>query len=155
MGKFVLGIGNTLLRDEGIGCHVANALAEIPLPDVQIIDAGTCPDVWQFIEDTDKLIIVDAVKGGGMPGQIYRFHPEDVTLEQKPLLSMHDIGLVDNLILMQLRQNIGETVIIGVEPKDINWGLELSAELQGKMSQIIDTVLSELNNTNPKGEMKC
>ena len=150
MGKFVLGIGNTLLRDEGIGCHVANALAEIPLPDVQIIDAGTCPDVWQFIEDTDKLIIVDAVKGGGMPGQIYRFHPEDVTLEQKPLLSMHDIGLVDNLILMQLRQNIGETVIIGVEPKDINWGLELSAELQGKMSQIIDTVLSELNNTNPK-----
>ncbi|MCK5181195.1 MAG: HyaD/HybD family hydrogenase maturation endopeptidase [Dehalococcoidia bacterium] len=155
MGKFVLGIGNTLLRDEGIGCHVANALAEIPLPDVEIIDAGTCPDVWQFIEDTDKLIIVDAVKGGGMPGQIYRFHPEDVTLEQKPLLSMHDIGLVDNLILMQLRQNIGETVIIGVEPKDINWGLELSAELQGKMSQIIDTVLSELNNTNPKGEMKC
>ncbi|MEE8620362.1 MAG: HyaD/HybD family hydrogenase maturation endopeptidase [Dehalococcoidia bacterium] len=155
MGKFVLGIGNTLLRDEGIGCHVANALAEIPLPDVEIIDAGTCPDVWQFIEDTDKLIIVDAVKGGGMPGQIYRFHPEDVTLEQKPLLSMHDIGLVDNLILMQLRQNIGETVIIGVEPKDINWGLELSAELQGKMSQIIDTVLSELNNANPKGEMKC
>ncbi|MCK5123812.1 MAG: HyaD/HybD family hydrogenase maturation endopeptidase [Dehalococcoidia bacterium] len=155
MGKFVLGIGNTLLRDEGIGCHVANALAEIPLPDVEIIDAGTCPDVWQFIEDTDKLIIVDAVKGGGMPGQIYRFHPEDVTLEQKPLLSMHDIGLVDNLVLMQLRQNIGETVIIGVEPKDINWGLELSAELQGKMSQIIDTVLSELNNTNPKGEMKC
>ena len=155
MGKFVLGIGNTLLRDEGIGCHVANALAEIPLPDVEIIDAGTCPDVWQFIEDTDKLIIVDAVKGGGMPGQIYRFHPEDVTLEQKALLSMHDIGLVDNLILMQLRQNIGETVIIGVEPKDINWGLELSAELQGKMSQIIDTVLSELNNTNPKGEMKC
>ena len=155
MGKFVLGIGNTLLRDEGIGCHVANALAEIPLPDVEIIDAGTCPDVWQFIEDTDKLIIVDAVKGGGMPGQIYRFHPEDVTLEQKPLLSMHDIGLVDNLVLMQLRQNIGETVIIGVEPKDINWGLELSAELQGKVSQIIDTVLSELNNTNPKGEMKC
>ncbi len=155
MGKFVLGIGNTLLRDEGIGCHVANALAEIPLPDVEIIDAGTCPDVWQFIEDTDKLIIVDAVKGGGMPGQIYRFHPEDVTLEQRPLLSMHDIGLVDNLILMQLRQNIGETVIIGVEPKDINWGLELSAELQGKMSQIIDTVLSELNNANPKGEMKC
>jgi len=155
MRKFVLGIGNALLRDEGIGCHVAHALAEIPLPDIKITDGGTCPDVWQFIEDTDKLIIVDAVKGGGMPGQIYRFHLEDITLEQKPLLSMHDIGLVDNLILMQLRQNIGETVIIGVEPKDINWGLELSPELQGKMSQIIDTVLSELNNTNPKGEMKC
>jgi hydrogenase maturation protease len=155
MGKFVLGIGNALLRDEGIGCHVANALAEISLPDVEIIDGGTCPDVWQFIEDTDKLVIVDAVKGGGMPGQIYRFHLENITLKQKPLLSMHDMGLVDNLVLMGLWRNIGETVIIGVEPKDISWGLELSPELQGKMSQIIDTVLSELNNANPKGEMKC
>ncbi len=155
MSKFVLGIGNTLLRDEGIGCHVTNALAEIPLPDVKIIDGGTCPDIWQFIEDTDKLVIIDAVKGGGMPGQVYRFHLQDITLEQKPLLSMHDMGLVDNLKLMQLWHNIGETVIIGVEPKDINWGLELSPELQDKMSQIIDTVLSELNNINPKGEMKC
>jgi hydrogenase maturation protease len=155
MGKFVLGIGNALLRDEGIGCHVTNALAEISLPDVEIIDGGTCPDVWQFIENTDKLVIVDAVKGGGMPGQIYRFHLENITLEQKPLLSMHDMGLVDNLVLMGLWRNIGETVIIGVEPKDISWGLELSPELQGKMSQIIDTVLSELNNANPKGEMKC
>lgn len=155
MGKFVLGIGNTLLRDEGIGCHVTNTLAEIPLADVEIIDAGTCPDVWQFIEDTDKLIVVDAVKGGGMPGQIYRFHLEDITLEQKPFLSMHDMSLVDNLMLMQLWHNIGETVIIGVEPKDIDWGLELSPELQGKMSQIIDTILSELNNANPKGEVKC
>jgi len=155
MGKLVLGIGNTLLRDEGIGCHVANTLAEIPLPDVQAIDAGTCPDVWTFIDDADKLIIVDAVKGGGMPGQIYRFHLEDITLEQKPLLSMHDMSLVDNLMQMQLWHNIGETVIIGVEPKDISWGSELSPELRGRMSQIIDTVLSELNNKNPKGEMKC
>jgi len=63
--------------------------------------------------------------------------------------------LVDNLKLMQLWHNIGETVIIGVEPKDTNLGLELSLELQDKMPQIIDTVLSELNNANPKGEMKC
>ena len=155
MAKLVLGIGNTLLRDEGIGCHVANTLAEIPLPDVEIIDAGTYPDIWQFVEDTDKLVIVDAIKGGGMPGQIYRFHLEDITLEQKPLLSMHDMGLAHNLMLMQLWHDIGETVIIGIEPKDIDWGLDLSPELQGKMSKIIDTVLLELNNTNPKGEMKC
>ena len=155
MGKFVLGIGNALLRDEGIGCHVAHALAEIPLPDTKIIDGGTCPDVLQFVEDADKLVIVDAVKGGGTPGQIYRFHLEDITLEQKPFLSLHDVGLVDNLMLMQLWHNISEAIIIGVEPKEINWGLELSPELQGKMPQIIDTILSELNTSaNPsiKGE---
>jgi hydrogenase maturation protease len=155
MGKFVLGIGNVLLKDEGVGCHVAHALEEIPLLDVKIIDGGTCPDVLQFLEDTDKLIIVDAVKGGGTPGQIYRFHLEDITLEQKPFLSLHDVGLVDNLMLMQLWHNISEAIIIGVEPKEINWGLELSPELQNKMPQIMDAILSELNNTNPKGEMKC
>ncbi len=155
MGKFVLGIGNVLLRDEGIGCHVAHALEEIPLSDVKIIDGGTCPDLLQFLEDTDKLIIVDAVKGGGPPGQIYRFHLEDITLEQKPFLSLHDVGLVDNLMLMKFWHSVDETVVIGVEPKQVDWGLELSPELQGKMPQIIDTILSELNtsaNLSLKGE---
>jgi len=147
MGKFVLGIGNVLLRDEGIGCHVVHALEGISLPDVKIIDGGTCPDVVQFLEDADKLIIVDAVKGGGMPGQIYRFHLEDITLEQKPFLSLHDVGLVDSLMLMQLWHKTGEAVIIGVEPRDINWGLELSPELQEKMPQIIDAILAELNTS--------
>ncbi|MGB6874012.1 MAG: HyaD/HybD family hydrogenase maturation endopeptidase [Dehalococcoidia bacterium] len=147
MGKFVLGIGNVLLRDEGIGCHVVHALEGISLPDVKIIDGGTCPDVVQFLEDADKLIIVDAVKGGGMPGQIYRFHLEDITLEQKPFLSLHDVGLVDSLMLMQLWHKTGEAVIIGVEPRDINWGLELSPELREKMPQIIDAILAELNTS--------
>jgi hydrogenase maturation protease len=155
MGKIVVGIGNALLRDEGVGCHVVHALEEIPLPDVEIIDGGTCPDVLQRLEGADKLIIVDAVKGGGMPGQIYRFHLEDITVEQKPFLSVHDMNLVDSLMLMQLWHNIGEAVIIGVEPREISWGLELSPELKEKMPQIVDAVLSELTNTNPKGEMKC
>jgi len=159
MGKFVVGIGNVLLRDEGIGCHVVHALEGISLPDVEIIDGGTCPDVLQLLEGADKLVIVDAVKGGGTPGQIYRFHLEDITLEQRPLLSLHDMGLVDSLMLMQLWHpdfiGTGEIVIIGVESREINWGLELSPELREKMPQIIDAILSELNNTNPKGEMKC
>jgi hydrogenase maturation protease len=153
MGECVLGIGNILLKDEGIGCHVVHALEGIPLPDVQIMDGGTAPDVVQLLEDADKLIIVDAVRGGGIPGQIYRFHLEDITLEQKPFLSLHDMGLVDNLMLMKLRHSVGETVIIGVEPREIEWGLELSPELQGKMPQIIDAILAELNYS--KGEGKC
>jgi len=154
MGKLVLGIGNVLLRDEGIGCHVAHALESQPvgtLPDVKIIDGGTCPDMLQLLEGTDKLVIVDAVKGGGPPGQIYRFQVEDITLEKKPFLSLHDVSLIDSLMLMQLwhpdKIGIHETVIIGVEPKEINWGLELSAELQEKMPQIVNIVLSELNTS--------
>jgi hydrogenase maturation protease len=155
MGKLVVGIGNTLLRDEGIGCHVVRALEGIPLPDVEIIDGGTCPDVLQLIEDADKLVIVDAVRGGGMPGQMYRFCPEDITLEPKPLLSLHDIGLVDSLKLMQLWRSVGETVIIGVEPGELGWGLELSPELEAKVPQIVEAVVNELKNANPEGVMKC
>jgi hydrogenase maturation protease len=147
MGKFVLGIGNALLRDEGIGCHVAHAVERMLLPDVQVIDGGTCPGVLHLVEDADKVVIVDAVDGGGTPGQIYRFHLEDITLEQKSFLSPHDVGLVDDLVLMQLWNNIGEAVIIGVEPGEISWGLELSPEIQGKMPQIIETVLSELGTS--------
>jgi len=155
MGKFVVGIGNVLLRDEGIGCHVAHALEMTPVPDVEVIDGGTCPDILQLIEGAEKLVIVDAVKGEGMPGQIYRFRPEDITLDQKGVVSLHDMSLVNGLQLMQLWHNTGDTVIIGVEPRELSWGLELSPELQEKMPQIIDAVLGELNNTNPKGEMKC
>jgi len=155
MGKIVVGIGNVLLRDEGIGCHVAHALESVPLPDAEVIDGGTCPDVLQLVADADKLVIVDAVRGGGLPGQIYRFRPEDIELEEKRVLSFHDISLIDSLKSAQLRHHVGETVIIGVEPRELSWGLELSPELQEKMPQIIDVVLDELNNTKPKGETKC
>jgi len=151
MRRFVLGMGNVLLRDEGIGCHAVHALEGIPLPDVTVIDGGTCPDILPLPGDADKLIIVDAVKGGGTPGQIYRFHPEDITLEERPCLSLHDVGLLDSLLLMQIRHpdriGVGEAVIIGVEPKEIDWGLELSPELREKMPQIIDAILSELNTS--------
>ena len=155
MGKFVVGIGNVLLRDEGIGCHVAHALEGIPLPDVEIIDGGTCPGALQLVDNADKLVIVDAVKGGGIPGQIYRFRLEDVALDPKRVLSLHDMSIVDSLKLAQLWQNIDETVIIGIEPRELTWGLELSPDLQQKMPQIIEAVLGELNNTNPEGETKC
>ena len=156
MSEFVLGIGNVLLRDEGIGCHVVRALEEIPLPGVEILDGGTCPDVLQLLEDADKLIVVDAVKGGGMPGQIYRFHLDDIALEQKPFLSLHDMGLVDSLMLTKLWHSIGETLIIGVEPKEIEWGLELSPELQEKVPHIVELILAEIANAaDRKGEAKC
>ena len=155
MGRLVVGVGNVLLKDEGIGCHVVHALREVDLSDVEIIDGGTSLDVLQLSEDADKLIVVDAVKGGGMPGQIYRFHIEDITLEQKPLLSLHDMSLIDSLKLMQFRHYIDEAVIIGVEPKDIDWGLELSPELQEKIPRVIDAILAELSNTNSEGEMRC
>ena len=144
MGTIILGIGNILLKDEGVGCHVAHALEKIPLPNTKVIDGGTSPNIL-FLEDAAKLIVVDAAKGGGVPGEVYRFRLDDIALEQKPFLSLHDIGLIDNLLLMRLLHNIGETIIIGVEPKEIEWSLELSPELQEKIPRIVETILAELS----------
>lgn len=144
METIILGIGNILLKDEGVGCHVAHALEKIPLPNTKVIDSGTSPNIL-FLEDAAKLIVVDAAKGGGVPGEVYRFRLDDIALEQKPFLSLHDIGLIDNLLLMRLLHNIGETIIIGVEPKEIEWGLELSPELQEKIPRIVETILAELS----------
>jgi hydrogenase maturation protease len=155
MAKYVVGIGNLLSSDEGVGCHVAQALQEMSLADVEVIDWGTCPDVLGLVEDADKLVIVDAARGGGTAGQIYRFHLEDITPEQKPLISVHDMSLVDSLMLVKAWREAGETVVIGVEPKELGRGLELSPEVRAKMPQIIDAVLFEVNNTSPKGEVKC
>ena len=155
MAKYVVGIGNLLSSDEGVGCHVAQALQEMSLADVEVIDGGTCPDALGLIEDADKLVIVDAARGGGTAGQIYRFHLEDITPEQKPLISVHDMSLVDSLMLVKAWREAGETVVIGVEPKELGRGLELSPEVRAKMPQIIDAVLFEVNNTSPKGEVKC
>ena len=75
----VLGIGNLLLGDEGVGVHLVQRLADrVDAACVNLIDGGTTPDILSLVDSTvDKLIIVDAAKGGGKHGDIYRLHPAE------------------------------------------------------------------------------
>ena len=144
----VLGMGNLLLKDEGIGVHIARALQATPSPgkvELEVIDGGTLPDAPLSFEEADKLIVVDAVQAGGEPGAIYRFRPEDIRLDNRILTSLHQISLLENLWLMErFRQKPKDVVIIGIEPEDMNWGLELSLKLQQRVPQIIKVVLAEI-----------
>jgi hydrogenase maturation protease len=142
----VIGVGNLLLRDEGIGIHVVQALQEMALPtDVQLIDGGTSPDLIAYTRAGDKMVIVDAARSGGAPGTVYRFLPADFAAERNVLASAHEIGVVENLTLMSLSGNQPrETIIIGVEPAEIDWGTELSPVLQSKLPDIIKAVLNEI-----------
>lgn len=142
----VVGVGNLLLKDEGIGIHAVKALQEINLPaDVRLIDGGTSPDLISYTQAGDKLIIIDAAKAGGAPGTIYRFHPEDLAAERQTLTSAHELGVPQNLKLMSLLGNEpGETIIIGIEPGEIGAGLELSPVLNQKMPEIVQVVLKEI-----------
>ncbi len=144
----ILGIGNLLLKDEGVGIHVLQALKDAPFPpdvELELIDGGTSPDVFYLLDGADKLIIIDAVLGGGDPGSVYRFRANDVVAEDKPILSLHQMGLLEGLKMMeQMASEPKEAVIIGVEPKEIGWGLELSSDMQQKISQIVEVVLEEI-----------
>ncbi len=139
-----MGIGNLLMKDEGVGVHVARALGRLPLPpDVEVVDGGTSLD--PFFLEVDKLIVVDAARGGGEAGAIYRFRPDDIAPESEAVLSLHQMGLMEGLKMAACAGAVPkDVVIIGVEPKEIDWGLELTPELQGKLPKVIEAVLGEI-----------
>ena len=146
----VLGIGNLLLKDEGIGVHLVQKLAgTVDSTKVDLIDAGTSPEFMSLLGgNIDKLIVVDAVKAGNEPGTIYRLSPDNLDLDSRPRFSLHDIGVLDNLKTMALLGRLPKsTVIIGVEPKTIEFGLDLSPEVEEKLPKIIDLVLKEIEET--------
>jgi hydrogenase maturation protease len=152
----VLGMGNELLKDEGVGVHVIRALQEMHLPDnVAVVDGGTLQDVPLSFEGVDKLIVVDAVRAGDRPGTIYRFRPEDIEEEGKTLSSLHQITLIENLWLMErFSQKPSEVIIIGIEPEDMSLELELSERLREQLPKIIEVVLGEIGTPAPKKEGK-
>jgi hydrogenase maturation protease len=154
----IVGVGNVLLKDEGIGVHVVRALQEMSLAspngEVEVIDGGTSPSAFDSAEGADKLIIVDAARGGGEPGTVYRFAPDGLSEEPKLLTSLHDLGLLDSLRMMESVGNPPrDTVIIGVEPAEVDWGLELTPTLRDKLPDVVRLVVEEqagLGSHGPK-----
>ena len=142
----VIGVGNLLLQDEGIGIHAIRSLQEMNLPpDVKLVDGGTSPDLIAYTRAGDKMIIIDSAKTGGEPGTIYKFKPEDLAGAKGNLASAHEMGVAENLNLMELTGNKPkETVIIGIEPAVIDWGTELSPKLKKRLPDLIKVVLKEI-----------
>jgi hydrogenase maturation protease len=142
----VIGVGNLLLKDEGIGIHVVKALQEIGLPDdVKLIDGGTSPDLIAYTRAGDKLIIIDAARASGEPGSVYRFGLDDLAGGKQTLTSAHEMGVAENLRIMTLTGTAPrETVIIGIEPWEIGWGTELSPALRKKLPEIVKIALREI-----------
>lgn len=142
----ILGVGNELLRDEGIGVHVARKMAGMAFPfPVEVIEAGNVPDCWQGSEPVGRLVVIDAAFGGCEPGAVYRFCPEEIDLETHLPTSMHHLGFTESLKLSEIAGDKPEkVVIIGVEPKEVSWGMELSEELRRRVSGIVEIVFNEI-----------
>jgi len=152
----VLGLGNILLKDEGVGVHIAQRLQELALADnVEVMDCGTASlDVLLLAPGIEKLVVIDALRANKEAGTIYKAHlktEEQDKLEQifssDSRISLHQIGLIDALAVAE-RINCApkEIVIIGVEPEKIDCGLELTDKVKQRVPEIINTVLKEIED---------
>lgn len=140
----VLGVGNLLLRDEGVGVHVAANLMEFPLPEgVEVIEGGTDGfKLFHLIMEADRLIVVDCVKGGGEPGSIYRFDIDDYDhFPDVYKTSVHQISIEEVITLSGTMRTPPRTTIIGVEPGEISMSMELSDVVRKKMPRVLEIVL--------------
>ena len=143
----ILGIGNVLLCDEGVGVHVANELMKMDLPpSVSVVEGGTDGfRLLNVITDADRLIIVDTVRGGAAPGSIYRFDIDEVrSCPSGFKTSVHQIGILEVIDLSGLIGKTPYTTVIGVEPKSLEMCMELSPEIGEKVHRVIELVLDEL-----------
>lgn len=144
----VLGLGNILLGDEGVGVRVIERLqAEYDLPqDLDVVDGGTAGiDLLPYVKADGVLIIVDAAKVGRGPGSTMKLEGPAVPAFLSAKLSPHQIGLPDLLATAELLgQKPRRLVLIGVEPKTLETGIELSDEIKATTDTLLEMVREEL-----------
>jgi len=145
----ILGIGNLLLKDDGIGIHLIDHLRELEYEDiynVELIDGGTCIlDLLDVFVNNERIIVLDSIKGGHAPGTIYKLTPEELGTYIKSTTSLHDVQILD---IMRDAKYLGfepEVVVIGIEPEEITFDLELSPSIKKTIPQIINIIKEELN----------
>jgi hydrogenase maturation protease len=144
----IIGVGNILLKDEGVGVRIAEGLMKRRWPPaVEVIEGGVAGlGLLDYFTGASKVLLVDAAEMGRAPGTVVRFSPAEVRLpEENPKFSMHEVNLRDVLgIAQHLFLSPMEIVIFGVQPKEISWGMELSPEIEAAVPRGIEMVEKEL-----------
>ncbi len=153
----ILGVGNRLLGDEGVGLHILEALEEKDWPaEVELLDGGTRGlALLPFLEETTHLLVVDAVKADAPPGTVVEFHGEEVYTQPPVKFSAHDIALPDLLSLLRATRPtpLQGLALVGVVPGSIRVGITLSEpvwqaipEAVGRIHRIIARWLKSLQS---------
>jgi hydrogenase maturation protease len=145
----IMGVGNILLKDEGFGIHIVRELEKLELPEnVELLDGGVLgPNLLGYIEDIEKLIVVDIINAKMKPGKILKIKPEQIkNKSQKYFFSFHQIGLLEALNMAEILGRKFETIIFAIQPKSIEMGMELSEELKEKIPEMINLILDEIKN---------
>ena len=149
----VIGIGNLIIKDEGVGIHVVRRMNDMSLPpSVELLDGGILATSWLYlIEGRKKVIVIVTMKGGGQPGTIYRFTDKEIGEKRKGYFrTIEEQEFTDDVKTSRIMGTPPDEVIfLGIEPEDTgeeSFMLEiaLSPTLESKMPEIIEMVMKEI-----------
>lgn len=149
MDTLVLGIGNLLLSDEGVGCRCVEELERryILPPEVACVDGGTAGfELLPLIEDAQTLILIDALKDGRQPGTVILVEDEAVPRLMMTRTSPHQIGICEVLATAELTDKVPQRLLLfGIEPKRLDVAVGLSPEVSLGMEKALSEVASTLH----------
>jgi hydrogenase maturation protease len=154
VSTLILGVGNLLLSDEGVGLRVVERLVTTyTLPEqVQVLDGGTLGlDLLYYLADEDgrpveNLLIVDAVEMGKAAGTLLRLEGDEIPAFLSMKMSPHQIGIPDMLFAAKLRDIYPRHVVLwGVQPGTLDVGLDLSPPVSAQVDVLVANVLEELD----------
>jgi hydrogenase maturation protease len=144
----VLGVGNKLMSDEGVGVHVIERIAAgYDLPqEVQLLDGGTLGmDLLYYLEGIENLLLVDAVEAHKEPGTIIRLEGEDVPSFLSLKISPHQLGVPDMLAAARFKDLYPKRLVLwGVQPEALEIGLDLSPLVESKVDTLVKNMVEQL-----------
>ncbi|PIE62446.1 MAG: hydrogenase [Desulfobacter postgatei] len=147
----VLGVGNILMQDEGIGIHAINELWKEKEnwkdADVDFIDGGTfTQDIFYLFEGYENVLVLDIVRANQAPGSIFALEENQLRKNKKQMLSLHDIDLLDSLGMAQMRGHRPYLKVVGIEPATIDWGTELTPPLAAVLPDYLRIVRRHIHD---------
>jgi hydrogenase maturation protease len=142
----ILGIGNLLIADEGLGVHASRALLKQGAPPgSRVVEVGTSIlDILPLLEEPQHIVVMDAMQADGQPGTIYRV-PLNECRYTPNISSMHGFDL-PRAMYMVGRKQLPDAVVFGVEPAVLDWSLELSPQVEASLPILLDAVRREVRN---------
>lgn len=138
----ILGIGNLVRQDEGVGIHLLKALENQLPPEIELLDGGTGGlALLDYVESAGKLLVLDAVDAGRQPGEVVVWRQEQVPYFLAGKMSIHQVGFAEVLNLAKFRGNYPEEIaVIGIQPQVLDWGTELSEAVKGSIPDALQEV---------------
>jgi len=153
----VLGVGNLLLSDEGVGVQFLRELALTALPsNVELIDAGTAGwELVHLIDDFDFVIVVDAIDAITEPGTIFLFSPADLrSMPAECEVSLHQAGLIAILNTARYLRPAPDILIFGIQPAKVEWGLDLSSAVKNAFPTLQRLIFEQISYVNKYRQFK-